>query len=203
MDQRTKSIIFGAIGLLVLASVLGTTVYLGRLTKNTAQVESDVTDNPLSELPVSAASPAVSQGTDNQPASTLKAYIGQGFSVLYPANWGLLTCSNSNNFELDPQNLADTKNFTCDRAVKPVTVLVGGQLNCEGETVKIGSYQVVKSKVAQEGSVNYRWCLTAAGKNFDITHRVSRISSPAVSKDDLSAQVEQAIGNIASTPAGS
>lgn len=203
MDQRTKSIIFGAIGLLVLASVLGTVVYLGRLTKQTAKVEGNVTNNPLSELPVSSASAAASPEGVNQPASNLKAYVGQGFSILYPANWGLLTCGNSQSIELDPLNSADNKNFACDRAVKPVTVLVGQPLNCQGETVKIGNHQVRKSKVAQEGATDYRWCLSVGGKTFDITHRVSPMSSPAASKDDFSAQVEQVIGNIASTPAGS
>lgn len=205
MDQRTKSIIFGAIGLLVLAAVLGTIIYLGKFTKTQSRIESDTTNNnSLLNLPVASVSPTTAPRTGDRPATTLKAYVGQGYNVFYPAGWGLLTCNNSKNFELDPANSTDTKNFACNLAVKPVTVLVVDQLNCQGDKVKIGNYQVTKSKaVTDNGVIDYRWCFTAVGKNFDITHRVSPMTTRAASKEDFSTQIEQMIGNIASTPAGS
>lgn len=195
MDPRTRALIFGVIALVVLAALISSIIYLGRASKNTSN-----TNNPLPSLPVVSA-PAVSGPTGAVSPSGNKTYAGQGFTVSYPAGWGLLTCSNSQNFEFDPGNNQDIKGVVCDRAVKPITVLVEGQSACRGQTVQIGSHKAVKSKVSRsDGGTDYRWCVPVNGKVLDITERVSPGGFQATSPTDYSGQVEEMIKNITATP---
>lgn len=203
MDQRTRYIVIGGVVLLFVAAILVTIFYLGRVYRSTTNTPRE-TDNPLSQLPVASPSATItSPGGVTAAVGNTKLYAGQGFSLSYPSNWGLLTCSNSQNFEFDPTTGADLKNVVCDVAVKPITVLVVNRLNCTGETITLGSNKVVKSKTTSGGDTNYRWCVTVGNKAFDITHRVSSAGSRATSKDDYSAQIEQMIQTIKTTPLAS
>ena len=47
-----------------------------------------------------------------------------GLTINYPKSWGILTCSNSYNFELDPTNGTDMLNMMCNDAMKPISVII-------------------------------------------------------------------------------
>lgn len=196
MDPKSRSIIIGGVVLLILASVFGTVFYLGRVAKE-KRGETPEAD-PLSQLEVTGnPNSQTDTGTGSGQQSNLKTFTGAGFNVPYPSSWGLLTCSNSANFEFDPTSSSDVRSVVCDVAVKPVTVLVTNRLSCQGETVKLGNHQVIRSKVsAQSGDANYRWCFSVGGKNLEVTHRISASGSRATSKEDFSAAVEQIITGI-------
>lgn len=204
MDQKTRSVIIGAVSLVILAVISGSIVYLGRVSKgkNTGSESS----NSLSTLP--KISPSISPSQSSPDSGTVteqgenKIYRGQGFSLSYPKKWGLLTCGNSANFELDPVNGNDVSNIACDFAVKPITFLVVDKLNCQGETVKVGNHQVIRSKINTNSETNYRWCLALPGKDLDISHRVSPSGSRATSKEDFSSQVEEIIRNLQTPGSG-
>lgn len=207
MDSKTRSIIIGAIALLAISSILFLAVFLGRTSRNNSSLSRG--SNSLSNLPVIApsASPAPEVlGTNRnieQPGTT-KTYSGSGFNLQYPKSWGLVTCNNSQNFEFDPTNAGDAPAITCDRAVKPVTVLLVDRLSCPGNVVNLGGNTVIKSRaVENNGDINYRWCLTSSGKNFDITHRVSATGSPSSGKEDFSEAVEKIIASLKVSPRGS
>lgn len=123
-----------------------------------------------------------------------KVFNGGTFQLSYPKNWGTLTCTNSDNVELDPTNGVDSK-VNCNYSVKPVTVLVGDSSGCSGETTKLGEMQVTKSKQSDGGYIKYQWC-TKTTPALNITHRVSNGNDPASSKQDFSSQIEEMIGKI-------
>ncbi|MCL5784350.1 MAG: hypothetical protein M1142_03290 [Patescibacteria group bacterium] len=203
MDPKTRVIIVGALALVILAAVAGTLFYLGKASRERSATSGNTSLNSLPRLSVT---PVPSTLRNNQAAtsSNTKTFVGSGFNLSYVNSWGVLTCSNSQNFEFDPTVGTDLKGVVCDRAVKPVTVLVVNKLNCQGETVKLGENQVVRSKnTPREGDISYRWCLSVGGKNLDITHRVSASGSQATSKEDFSAEVEQMITTIKASPQGS
>lgn len=205
MDQRTRVIIIGAGVLFVLAAISLLVFFTLRFSRNNQPRGSG--DNSLSRLPVISVTPSPTDRQDgnnsNSVRSDFKTFISQGFSLDYPSGWGVLTCGNSTNFEFDPENGSDLKNIACDRAFKPITVLLANRLSCTGETVKIGDKQVVKLKVENNGDINYRWCLSVGSVGLDITHRVSQSGSRATSKEDFSSQVEEVIKTIKLTPRGS
>jgi len=198
MDSRTKSLIIGALALLLIAAVSGLALYLGRVSKdsNEASVETG-----LSNLPVVTAPPSQldTPGTTDNTADSgngNRLFTGDGFSLELPTGWGILTCSNSDNFELDPTDSSDSKNISCDRAVKPVTILVGESLSCQGDSVTLGGHSVVKSKNTIDDYTNYRWCVNVGRKSLDISHRVSATGLQASSPTDYSTLVEQMITTI-------
>lgn len=201
MEDRTRTIIIGAVVLLILAAVFGTVFYLGRTAKNQGSTPTGVPQ--ISRTPAISVSPTPTGGVAALPGTKTLAAVG--FVLHYPSSWGILTCNNSQNVEFDPINGTDSKSVVCDVAVKPVTVLVSqNRLSCTGETVKLGNYQVQRSKnTAASGDINYRWCYSVGGKNLDITHRVSSSGARATSKEDFSAQVEQIISTSQVTPQGS
>ncbi|MDO8498483.1 MAG: hypothetical protein Q7S44_01735 [bacterium] len=202
MDTKTKSILLGGIALLILAVTFGVIFYLGKASRN-QNVRTEPSLDSLSQLP-SLSTSDNSSGTGNNNTGTTKSFTGEGFTLKYPTSWGLLTCSNSQNFELDPTSSQDIKGVVCDMAVKPVTFLISStRAACQGETVTLGSNQVVKSKITARGDTNYRWCLMVGSKSFDVTHRVSPSGSRATSKDDFSSQIEEVIKSLQTTPAGS
>lgn len=195
MDQKTRTIIIGGVVLLILAAVSGTIFYLSRISKVSDQTTS--TDNSLPQVQISPAPSSAPRNTPGASANGLKTFVGPAFSIQYPQNWALLTCSNSQNIELDPYGGNNIQGVVCDFAVKPVTFLVANKLSCQGETVKLGNNQVVRSKTTgANGDINYRWCVPLVGKSVDITHRVSASGSRATSKDDFSAQVEKIITEL-------
>lgn len=209
MDQRTRSIIIGAVALVILVSIVGVIAYLGKASRGKT-VTQETNSNSLSNLPVITATTSGESSADNPQnitntlPSDFKAYQGSGFNLNYSKSWGLLTCNNSQNFELDPTNGVDVKNLACDYAIKPITVLVTSRATCSGDTVRLGNNDVKKTKTTDgSGDTNYRWCLNVGGKGIDITHRVSGSGSRATSKDDFSAQIEQAIGTLQAVAGGS
>lgn len=188
MDQKSRTIILGAAALLILGAVAGAIVYLTRAPariSNQAEAPIDL----LSRLPtLNSVNPSPTPSLrQNVPTANFKSYAGSGFALNYPAEWGLLTCSNSQNFEFDPVNTTDTKGVICDRAVKPVTVLVvNGSLNCP-----------TRSVTGASGEMDYQWCVPLRDNRFlDISHRVSQLGSQAASKKDYSAVLEQLITTI-------
>lgn len=198
MDQRNKVIIFGGVGLLVLAVILVSLFYFLKFSK--VSINKNVTPtvnvpNSLSRLPSVAITPAITNATNPITANN-KIFQGQGFTLSFPSNWGILTCGNSNNFEFDP-NGGDLRNVMCDRALKPVTVLVSNQLSCNGDQIKLGNNSVTKTKTINAGGdISYQWCTVVGNISFDITHRVSANGARATSKDDLSTLVEKIIASL-------
>lgn len=198
MDQRLRLIVFGAAALIILAVVLWGIILMVRNSQSQEGIPSENTTDLSSRLPVVSSTPSTTNAATSPPPG-MKSYTGQGFSLNYPEKWGLLTCANSQSFELDPVNGSDIKDVICDEALKPVTILLADRLSCPGEAVTLGRHQAVRSKVSSGSDTNYRWCVAVGGKALDITHRVSPTGSRATSKDDYSAAVEEMIKAI-STP---
>lgn len=181
VDQKRIVMIAGGIILFLLIVILGTTFYLKSNTKNRES---------LNETPASQPS-----GQSQHPLVDNKVYKDLGFDLYYPASWGLLTCNNSKNIEFNPENDTDQIGVSCNRAVWPITVLVGEGFPCQGEAVKLGSLDAVRLKTAQDGYNAYEWCVKSKPE-LNITHRVSEIEAPYSSKNDFSAQIEQVISGI-------
>lgn len=205
MDQKTRTIILGGVAVLIVAVIIGVFIYLSRNT--TGRLPFSDTTSPLSRLETTS-SPSVSPvpRTDETPipANSTKILIGTGFNLNYPASWGVLTCSNSQNFEFDPDNSTDLQNIACNMAIKPITVLVASRLTCQGDKITLSSHQVIKSKTTSDSDmVSYRWCMSTGEKNLDITHRVSASGARASSKVDYSNQIEQMIQTIQEASRGS
>lgn len=193
MDQRLRLIVFGAAAFIILAVVVWGIFLMVRNSQVQVETPAETSTDLSSRLPVTTSTPSAVTAT---PPPGMKTHTGQGFSLYYPVGWGLLTCANSPHFELDPVNGADALGVVCDAALKPVTVLVADQITCSGETVTLGSHQVVRSKVTEGTDTNYRWCVAAGDKALDITHRVSPTGSRATSREDFSAQIEQVITTV-------
>lgn len=193
MEQRKTLIVTGVVFVLIILIIIGTIIYLVKTvgSRNSATIS---LPSPEGLIIVSPSPQPYANPSASVVPSNLKTYTGQGFSLHYPTSWGLLTCSNSHNFELDPTNSTDQLNVSCDNAVKPVTVIVG-PASCQGEAVKLGNNQVVRSKTQDGADVSYRWCI-AGNPNLDITHRVSPSGSRAASSVDYSSQIEQMISQI-------
>ena len=130
--------------------------------------------------------------------SIAKSYKGVGFELAYPNNWGLLTCNNSVNFEFDPEKSQDMLKVNCDRAVKPITVLVSDNLSCQGDNIKLGNNSVVRIVEGTKGAeADYRWCvINPNGVDLDITQRVSNSGRPSSSRQDFAVQIEQVISSV-------
>lgn len=214
MDKGT--ILAIAVIVLILAVIFGTIFYLSRFfgvklpvintSINPTQVEI-VNPNDQNSLPSDNLPPNSNpQSSIPQTGGVLgiATYMVGGLQIQYPQNWGLLTCSDSKNFELDPTS-SNRLQIDCSDAIKAVTVLVNTSLNCQGQTINLGVNRVIKQtkdNVFIRGlgyKKEYRWCVSATGVNFDITHRVSDQGYTASSKQDYSSQVEQIISNIHST----
>lgn len=198
MDQKNKFLLIGVAGLLTLAIALGSIFVLGQLSKSRNTNQERAALDSLSKRSDNQAilpSQVVDTNNSSEPSLGQKIYSGSGFAIRYPDSWGVLSCSNSEHLEFDPYG-TDIGGVVCDVAVKPITVLVTKQLNCQGETTSLGGAQVVRSKESSDGDINYRWCVSLGGKNFDITHRVSQTGVRATSKDDFSSKIEELISNI-------
>src|SRR3989344_1013487 len=123
MEGRGNLIAAAVIILLILAVVLGSIFYLTKTlnininpfsstnkatltiktsptpsgTPSTIQPRNQGTNNTLGTT-----SPQPLPNTSGQIQGNDAIYTGLGFQVLYPESWGVLTCTNSQNFELDP-----------------------------------------------------------------------------------------------------
>lgn len=220
MEQQQRSLIFtAAVGLIILAIIIGSVYYLvkfiqGRVatSRQTVQTSENIAQNPEAtqsgdilapgiiadpQTPTPGttqpSNPQTPSNTQNTPAGK-KVLNVSTFQLVYPNNWGVLTCDNSSNIEFDPSNPADTK-VVCNTATKPVTILVGDIRGCEGETSRIGNVDVVKSQASEGSYIKYQWC-TKTTPVLNITHRVSEGNEPATSKQDFSKQIEEMISNI-------
>ncbi len=196
MENKKAVFIAAAIALLIAALIVGAIIFLTNLLRGRSSGPTVVTSSPS---PVVTASPSSNTPVTSQNPSTPNnsKYIGiGGYSMSYPANWGVLRCTNSTNVEFDPYNPMD-QTAVCDYAVKPVTVLVAtAVVNCPGEQVLLGGNRVIRSKIQTQTSLDYRWCVFGNSVTLDITHRVSSTGSRATSKDDFSAKVEEMISSM-------
>lgn len=190
--QRRAFVLVVLTVLVVLAVTVGTIVYLNKQFQKGNRVVLESPHPQTSSLPTGS-SPA----TGSQLGVGVKTYTGTNFKLHYPQNWGLLTCSNSQNFELDPVNSSDSLGVVCNFAQKSITVLVSPSFsNCQGNSTNIATVAVIKSKTTTEGETDYRWC-TKQPPFLDITHRVSpNPPSGAYSKEDYSDQIEQLISSL-------
>lgn len=207
-----RSLIASIIVILLILGIIGGAIYYLTQTFR-GRVASTPRPSPIEQavttpgIPLASFTPEVT----NQPTPIVTpeatpqvtgVYNGEGFSLTHPKNWGLLTCNNSENFEFDPSNATPQNNVPCNFAVKPTTFLVNAQATCTGDRLNLGSYQVTKLKQtdvligANKYDTIYRWCFVAKGKNFDISHRISKQGFPASSRDDFATQVEQIISSI-------
>lgn len=119
-----------------------------------------------------------------------------GFKISYPKNWGLLTCSNSYNFEFDPTNGTDLANVVCDYATKPVSVIVSNDVSeCSGENIKIGSTNVIKSQITTQNYTTYQWC-TLTQPVLIISNRTSTTTNFAATTTNYSTDIEKIIGSL-------
>ncbi|MBI2593998.1 hypothetical protein HYW44_05145 [Candidatus Daviesbacteria bacterium] len=134
------------------------------------------------------------QAIQPRPIPEKKLYNSGTFQVSYPNTWGILNCTNSLHFELDPNSGVDSKS-ECSIAQKPVTILVDNIDGCGGENVKVGNTEVIKSKKVDGGYTAYRWC-TKTDPVLNITHRVSKAGERAVSPIDYANQIEEIISKL-------
>lgn len=158
------------------------------------------TTNPMLKIDLAPTNSPDGAATATQ--SPNKGFTSNGVLFTFPTNWGVLECTNSQNFELDPANTNDQK-VGCDVAQKPVTVLVNTTTSCPGDTVKIGNVNVTKSRVDDGTSVDYRWCFNSGGNRYDVTHRVAKDGGRATSTSDFSADIEKMIGRLSPINGGS
>jgi len=205
MEITTKTIILAVVSVIIIAMILSGVFYL---LKNSKQIITNNNSNPLARLGVvsNSPTPTVSSESDSLPATNnqttqisanTKTYQGRNFTLKYPQKWGILTCSDSENLEFDPYHSNDLKNYVCDRAVKPITILVGnGDLNCLGETVKIGNNTVIRSKTETANWLKNRWCVNKNGISLDITNRINSQSIIGTGKDDFFSEIETIIKSL-------
>jgi hypothetical protein len=208
MDQRRIVVVATAVGFLILAIILGTIFYLSQNINKSAS-NKVVTSSPLpaTSIPTATSSPSpkASGKASASPSAApevsapaiagTKVYSGQNFSIAYPQNWGLLTCSNSSSIELDPLNSTDSLKVSCSYATKPITIISKNITSCPGDPMTLGANQVFKSRRYLTDGVDYRWCIKGT-PGLDITHRVSLGGQRATSKEDFSVAVEEMISRI-------
>ncbi len=206
MDERTKTLLVSAFVLIIiLAIIFGIIFSVVRIVQNrrTASTAGKATPTPLvlaSPTPF-ASSPQGGQPTqgtpttNSQPNTNFDIYSKGGVSFRYPKNWGLLSCNNSQNVELDPSSNVDQTNYVCDYALKPITILVGSSSCQAGESGSKGGVTFNKTQTQISGGTSYKWC-TKTAPPLEITHRVSTDGSRATSKQDFSAQIEDLISTI-------
>lgn len=201
MESNRALAAVGLVVVLILAIILGTLFYLNKTFHSSSNpVSRVVVASTVPTLPETnaTAAPTLSPagGNPSGASGATKIYSGTGFRVEYPSSWGILTCSNSSNFELDPISSADQLSHPCNYAVKPVTILVHQtMLSCPGNSETIGSMSVTKGVTAFGSGIQYRWC-TQTTPQLDITERVSGSLSSTATSNDYSYQVEQILSTL-------
>lgn len=194
MELTTKTIIFVVISVILIAAILGGIFYL---LKNAKQLNINNKVDPLSKLQTISPSPTPTIPIVQPVVFTedTKLYQSQDFVLRYPKNWGIVTCNNSQNIEFDPYNKSDLRNYLCDSAFKPITIIVSKQsVSCSGENVPIGNTTVIRSKTETANWTKNRWCINKNGTSLDITNRIAPTGIRGTGKDDFSKQIEQIIG---------
>lgn len=215
MEQQQRSLIFtAAVGLIILSIVVGSIYYLVKFVQGRVANSRQTTEITQQTADGSITPDGGTEGTELTPGNGIptpqvngnpasderstptnkKVYNGGSFQLAYPNNWGVVTCDNAQNFELDPASSADSK-IACDVATKPVTIVVGDVKGCEGDASKVGNVDVVKSKGTDGTYIKYQWC-TKTTPVLNITHRVSPDSERATSKEDYSKQIEDMISSL-------
>lgn len=208
MDSERRSLIATAIvGIIVLAIIIGSIYYLIQFIRGRQSGQSTVTNQTRTVKPTatSSATIAVNQAspTNNQPdqrtqgnqSTDFKVFNEGDFQITYLKNWGLLTCNNSSNIELDPTNSTDMLKVRCEKAVKPITVLKNSIGCANGQNLTLGSHQVLKTKATEGSYTRYEWCVKSVPPLY-ITHRTSGSNDQASSKEDYSKQIEELISRI-------
>lgn len=200
------------IGFVILASLIfGVVMFVRNRFFPAKPVTVTTTNAPVNTMePVPATQSAEVTGNNSAPtqnpgvttSNTGKVFQLGNTVFRFSQNWGLLTCSNSRNFELNPYSTADQK-ISCDVARMPITVVVNNTQGCGGELVDMGGTRVQKSKINNARGTDYRWCLNANGTQYNITHRVSQGGARGTSKEDFSQQIEQMITRIGQPGGGS
>lgn len=195
MEDRRTLVIAGIIAVVALILLGGLIFYLVKVFTGNSNTPTVITSSPTPVArytqPGATPTPAPS-GNPN-----LKTYTGSNFQLTYPSSWGLLTCNNSQNFELDPTSGADQLKVSCDVAQKPVTVLVGNSSGCGGTSMQLGANSVLYSKQTDSsGYITYQWCTQGGPTVLNITERVSPNGERATSMRDYSQEVQQMISTI-------
>lgn len=196
MEDKTRALIVtGAVLLLILALIIAAIFYLIRFIQGRqAGITATNTQNSINFSPSPEADGVISNGSAPVNQGDFKTYNGTGFQLSYAKNWGILTCSNSQNVEFDPTNGTDQLKVACDYAQKPITVIVGAQ--CEGQTTQIGTMQVVKSQKQLSQGTEKAWCVKTGGSNLLFTNRVSGNEVRGYGKEDQTSAIEQMISRI-------
>lgn len=144
-----------------------------------------------SSSPISSSSPSASPVATGFKSFTSKA----GISMQYPAKWGLLTCSNSNNFEFDPTNSQDELNVICEDAKKPITVVFSNNA-CGGGQVESGfDLFVIKSQDQSENYLTHTWCIKS-NPVIQITNRESQTTNVAADSKNYVNEIDKMINSI-------
>lgn len=174
------------VGALILISFV-TALILFIRSRSVAKVNTVPSPTPVvSEMQLPVTTP-----TETTPVNGLgKTHSVNGTVFSYPTNWGLLTCTNSMNFELDPYSNQNSK-VACDVAKKPITVIVNGPACQGGVIANIEGTQVMRIQKSVENGKVYQWCFNHNGRQYNISHRVSSNGQQGVSVDDFSAQIEE------------
>lgn len=205
MEITSRTIILAVISVILIAVILSGVFYL---LKNSKQIIStNKNSNPLARLGVITNNPTPTSTpiptptvANNQVSAALvntKIYQGRNVTFKYPQKWGILTCNNSQNLELDPYNSTDFKNYACDRSIKPITIIVSNSvLSCLGETVKIGNNAVIKQITETANWLKNRWCVNKNGVSLDITNRVNPTGITGTGKDNFSPEIEKIISSL-------
>lgn len=206
MEQQQRSLVFtAAVGLIILAIIVGSIYYLVKFIQSRVASSRQTPQASVETFAQASGAPAggsvrgsqISIGdlpqTGSIPSDN-KTYNGGNFQLAFSKNWGLLSCANSANLELDPLNSADNK-AECSIASKPITIIVDNISGCSGENIKIGNNEVLKNKKVEGGYSAYQWC-TKTEPVLNITHRVSKGGETAVSPDDYSSQIEEMISKL-------
>lgn len=208
MENRKSLIVTGIVILIILLLVGAVIYYLIQFIRNRQQPrtgdqlfpQATLIPSPTGVVTGGVATPAP---TPQQPViggwpqqSNIQTFNGQGFALQYPSNWGLLTCSNSPNFEFDPNSNID-QTVVCDRALKPITIQRTFTTGCQGGTqVNLGGLPVTKLVDASGGTTDYKWCVNGP-VYLEFTHRVSPAPpNSAYSVQDSSSQVEEVIKSL-------
>lgn len=207
MDDRARTLIITTLILLIIIGLIaGIIFYVTRLIKSrqatTRPTQTQGTISVATSTPtpvrIQGSTPSPTQQAAAQAPANTKVFKAEGFQLYYPKNWGLLTCTNSQNFELDPESGTDQK-VACDVALKPVTVLVGSS-DCQGQTIDKGGVTFTREENKTDSGVDYTWC-TKSTPALEISHRVSPSDDRATSIKDFSKEIEEMISKIRFTQA--
>jgi hypothetical protein len=226
MEQQQRSLIFtAAVGLIILAIIVGSVYYLVKFIQTrvaTSRQSPQASAEIVAQASVSPSPEGSVQGeqasrtdqsdqqaqnlTETQPAGETKGGVGSavtGDRKTYKGQGFSFSYPKSwslltctNSTNIELNPAGgNDSRVSCDTAQKPITVLVNNNWGCSGDSVNIGSVSVKKSKQSDGGYIKYQWC-TKTTPMLNITHRVSNSNDPATSKTDYSKQIEEMITSI-------